>query len=69
VKRRLAAATAQAVADGVFGVPTYWLRDGGELFWGGDRVDGLLWRLGGGAVDEAALEAFLARAPLAERRR
>jgi 2-hydroxychromene-2-carboxylate isomerase len=69
VKRQLTQATAQAVADGVFGVPTYRLRDGGELFWGGDRVDGLLWRLGGGALDEAALEAFLARAPQAERRR
>lgn len=68
-KRQLADATAQAVADGVFGVPTYRVEGEDELFWGGDRVDALLWRLGGGAVDEAALEAFLARAPLAERRR
>lgn len=69
IKRQLADATAQAVADGVFGVPTYRLQDGGELFWGGDRIDALVWRLGGGSIDEAALEAFLARAPLAERRR
>jgi len=69
VKRQLMDATAQAVADGVFGVPTYRLQDGGELFWGGDRLNALLWRLGGNAIDEAALEAFLAREPLAERRR
>jgi len=65
VKRALMDATAQAVADGVFGVPTF--RLGNELFWGGDRIDALLWRLQGGAVDEAALAAFLARAPLAVR--
>jgi len=69
VKRQLTNATAQAVADGVFGVPTYRLQDGGELFWGGDRLDALLWRLGGNAIDEGALEAFLAREPLAERQR
>lgn len=65
VKQRLAEATAQAVADGVFGVPTF--RRGDELFWGGDRIDTLLWRLQGGAIDEAGLAAFLARAPLATR--
>jgi len=69
VKRQLVDATAQAVADGVFGVPTYRLQDSGELFWGGDRLDALLWRLGGSTIDEAALEAFLDREPLAERRR
>lgn len=66
VKRQLADATAQAAAAGVFGVPTFRLGD--ELFWGGDRVDALLWRLGGGAIDEAGLAAFLARAPLAVRK-
>lgn len=65
IKQALADATAQAVADGVFGVPTFRLGD--ELFWGGDRVDALLWRLQGGAIDEADLEAFLAREPLATR--
>jgi 2-hydroxychromene-2-carboxylate isomerase len=67
VKERLAEATARAVADGIFGVPTYRLGD--ELFWGADRVDALLWRLDGGAIDEDALAAFLARAPLATRAR
>jgi 2-hydroxychromene-2-carboxylate isomerase len=67
VKQKLADATAQAVADGVFGVPTFRLGD--ELFWGGDRLDTLLWRLGGGAVDETGLATFLARAPLATRAR
>lgn len=67
IKRGLADATARAVADGVFGVPTFRLGD--ELFWGGDRVDALLWRLQGGVIDEAQLEAFLARKPLAVRAR
>lgn len=67
IKRGLADATAKAVADGVFGVPTFRLGD--ELFWGGDRVDALLWRLQGGAIDEAGLQAFLAREPLATRAR
>jgi 2-hydroxychromene-2-carboxylate isomerase len=66
VKQALAAATEQAIADGVFGVPTFRLGD--ELFWGGDRVDALLWRLQGHAIDEARLEQFLAREPLAQRK-
>jgi 2-hydroxychromene-2-carboxylate isomerase len=67
IKQRLAAATEQAIADGVFGVPTFRLGD--ELFWGGDRVDALLWRLEGNAIDEDRLARFLAKAPLAERKR
>jgi 2-hydroxychromene-2-carboxylate isomerase len=67
VKAALSDATARAAADGVFGVPTF--RLGGELFWGTDRIDALLWRLAGDGVDEAALQAFLARPPLAQRRR
>lgn len=66
VKQALAAATEQAIADGVFGVPTF--RFGDELFWGGDRVDALLWRLRGNAIDEAKLGEFLAREPLAQRK-
>jgi len=69
VKRQLADATAQAVADGVFGVPTFRVDGDAELFWGGDRVEALLWRLGGNGIDEGALDAFLAREPLAQRRR
>jgi 2-hydroxychromene-2-carboxylate isomerase len=67
VKQALAAATEAAIADGVFGVPTY--RLDGELFWGGDRIDALLWQLQGGAIDEDSLAEFLARPPLAQRPR
>jgi 2-hydroxychromene-2-carboxylate isomerase len=66
VKQRLAADTEQAIAAGVFGVPTF--RYGDELFWGADRIDALLWRLQGNTIDEQQLADFLARAPLAERR-
>jgi 2-hydroxychromene-2-carboxylate isomerase len=69
VKQALAESTARAVADGVFGVPTFRIEGDGELFWGGDRVDALLWRLAGNGIDEAALQAFLQREPLAQRRR
>jgi 2-hydroxychromene-2-carboxylate isomerase len=67
VKQALAASTDAAIRDGIFGVPTF--RVDGELFWGGDRIETLLWRLDGGAIDEAKLAAFLARAPLAQRSR
>ena len=67
VKQALAAATDAAVAAGIFGVPTYALD--GELFWGGDRIETLLWHLDGGAIDEDRLAAFLARPPLAQRNR
>lgn len=69
VKTALTAATAQAAADGVFGVPTLRIDGDDELFWGADRIDALLWRLEGHDVDRGVLEAFLARAPLAQRRR
>jgi 2-hydroxychromene-2-carboxylate isomerase len=67
VKQALVAATDAAIADGIFGVPTY--RLDGELFWGGDRIETLLWHLDGGAIDEERLAAFLARPPLAQRSR
>lgn len=67
VKQALAAATDAAVAEGIFGVPTF--RLDGELFWGGDRFETLLWRLEGGAIDEEQLNKFLARPPLAQRPR
>jgi 2-hydroxychromene-2-carboxylate isomerase len=69
VKAALADATSQAVADGVFGVPTFRLDGDDELFWGADRIDTLLWRLQGHAIDEEVLRAFLAREPMAQRRR
>jgi 2-hydroxychromene-2-carboxylate isomerase len=68
-KEVLARATAQAVEDGVFGVPTWRIDGDAELFWGADRIDALLWRLRGHAIDETALAAFLARAPQALRKR
>jgi 2-hydroxychromene-2-carboxylate isomerase len=66
IKQRLASDSERAIADGVFGVPTF--RYGDELFWGGDRVDALLWRLQGNGIDEERLAEFLAREPLAQRR-
>jgi len=68
VKQALADATAQAAAAGVFGVPTFHIEGDAELFWGADRIDALLWRLQGQGIDEAALEDFLARPPLAVRK-
>jgi 2-hydroxychromene-2-carboxylate isomerase len=65
VKAQLALDTERAIADGVFGVPTFRLGD--ELFWGGDRVDALLWRMKGNRIDEGLLAEFLGRAPLAQR--
>jgi 2-hydroxychromene-2-carboxylate isomerase len=67
LKMQLAGDTERAIADGVFGVPTFRLGD--ELFWGADRIDALLARLQGRAFDEQALADFLARAALAERKR
>lgn len=66
IKQRLAADTEQAIAAGVFGVPTFLYED--ELFWGADRIEALLWRLQGNTIDEEQLAGFLARAPLAQRR-
>jgi 2-hydroxychromene-2-carboxylate isomerase len=66
VKQALAAATEQAIAAGVFGVPTFAFE--GEFFWGADRIDSLLWRLAGNGIDEAALQAFLDRPALAQRK-
>jgi 2-hydroxychromene-2-carboxylate isomerase len=67
IKMQLAGDTERAIADGVFGVPTF--RYEGEPFWGADRIDALLARLQGKLIDEQALADFLARAPLAERKR
>lgn len=69
VKAALADATAQAVADGVFGVPTFRIDGDDELFWGADRIDALLWRLQGQSIDAEILRAFLSREPIAQRKR
>jgi 2-hydroxychromene-2-carboxylate isomerase len=66
VKMQLALETEKAIADGVFGVPTCKVDD--ELFWGGDRIDGLIRYLAGHRIDEQALADFLAP-PLAQRKR
>ena len=65
IKVQLAADTEQAIAAGVFGVPTF--RVGEELFWGADRVHSLLRYLQGARIDEAALAAILARPASAQR--
>ncbi|WLI91067.1 2-hydroxychromene-2-carboxylate isomerase [Massilia sp. R2A-15] len=67
IKAQLASDTEKAIACGVFGVPTFGVD--GELFWGGDRVDALVRHLQGERIDEQALADFLAKPPLAERRR
>ena len=69
IKQALADATAQAAAEGVFGVPTFRAGDDAALFWGADRIDALLWRLQGNGIDEAVLREFAGRAPLAQRKR
>jgi 2-hydroxychromene-2-carboxylate isomerase len=66
VKQRLLDATNAAVAAGIFGVPTY--RIDGEIFWGTDRIDALLWKLRGNTIDESLLAAVLARPASAVRK-
>jgi 2-hydroxychromene-2-carboxylate isomerase len=65
IKAALIAATNDAIARGVFGVPTFVYQN--ELFWGADRIDALLRRIGGHRIDEARLKEFLARPALAQR--
>jgi 2-hydroxychromene-2-carboxylate isomerase len=66
VKQRLLDATNDAVAAGIFGVPTY--RIDGEIFWGTDRIDALLWKLQGHTIDESLLATVLARPASAVRK-
>jgi 2-hydroxychromene-2-carboxylate isomerase len=66
IKQSLIAATDTAAAAGVFGVPTFCLD--GELFWGEDRIDALLWRLQGNRIDESILADVLARPASAVRK-
>ena len=65
-KQALQAMTNAAIAQGVFGVPSFLWQ--GELFWGCDRVDSLLWRVAGNQIDEAALRARLQRPASAQRK-
>ncbi len=66
IKQALKDSTGRAIAAGVFGLPTFALD--GALFWGADRVDSLLWHVAGHRIDEAALNAFLRRPALAQRK-
>jgi 2-hydroxychromene-2-carboxylate isomerase len=66
IKQRLLDATQAAIAAGVFGVPSFVIE--GEVFWGSDRIDALLHRLGGARVDEEKLARILARPASATRR-
>ena len=59
IKQRLRNATQEAIDVGVFGVPTFRLRN--ELFWGADRVDAVAWAIQGGGIDEAAYADALNR--------
>lgn len=65
VKLRLRETTQKAINVGVFGVPTFRLN--GELFWGADRVDAVVWALKGGTIDEALYQDALARPAAAKR--
>lgn len=65
IKQRLRSTTQDAIEGGVFGVPTFRLRN--ELFWGADRMDAVAWSLQGGGIDEAAYADVLNRPTAAER--
>lgn len=59
-KQALRAQTDEAIARGVFGVPSFFV--GGELFWGHDRVDDLCELLAGDdPLDRERLAELLAR--------
>lgn len=65
IKARLLAATQQAIQIGVFGVPSFVLD--GEIYWGADRVDTLLWASQGHRIDESQLDVVLSRQASAKR--
>ncbi len=67
IKEDLRRLTAEAVAAGVFGVPTFVLD--GELFWGHDRLDHLADRLSGGLDDPRETAAALLTRPATAWRR
>lgn len=65
IKMQLRDTTQVAIDAGVFGVPTF--RIHGELFWGADRVDTVVWALHGGTIDNVFYEKVLARPASAKR--
>jgi 2-hydroxychromene-2-carboxylate isomerase len=69
IKTKLVVATDAAIKAGIFGVPTFVLD--GELFWGSDRINALLWRLdhpNDAMLDGDLLQEFLQRGASAQRR-
>ncbi|MBX2839309.1 MAG: 2-hydroxychromene-2-carboxylate isomerase [Gammaproteobacteria bacterium] len=66
VKQKLIDNTEQALARGLFGVPSFIYRN--ELFWGDDRIEDLLVFADGQRIDEEKLNAILARASGADRK-
>ncbi len=65
IKARLLEATQQAIQMGVFGVPSFVLD--GQIYWGADRVDTLLWASQGHWIDESQLDLVLSRQASAQR--
>jgi 2-hydroxychromene-2-carboxylate isomerase len=66
-KQRLRANTEEALAAGVFGVPT--VRVEGELFWGVDSLPHLdAWLAGRGGIDAEALARWRAVSPSVTRK-
>lgn len=65
IKQRLRSTTQEAIDVGVFGVPTFSLS--GELFWGADRIDSVIWKLQGGGIDDALYAEALNRPASASR--
>ncbi|MBY0574888.1 MAG: DsbA family protein [Undibacterium sp.] len=66
IKEKLNLATLAAIDAQIFGVPSFVLN--GEIFWGCDRVDDLLWYHAGNRIDQAVLEDCLARPSSAQRK-
>ena len=70
VKRRLKEHTDQAISRGVFGVPSFFVKDTHEMFWGSDRTDLLELHLEGKLnPDYHKLEKMLNHPKGAERER
>ncbi|TKD09448.1 2-hydroxychromene-2-carboxylate isomerase [Polyangium fumosum] len=68
VKERLRQNTEQALAEGVFGVPTFLVED--QIFWGNDRLGFLETYLAGGLrIDMADVEERRARPRAADRKK
>lgn len=66
VKQSLIDATEQAIALGIFGVPSFCYQD--QLFWGDDRIDELLHCVKGRAIDQEQLSSILARKAAVKRK-